>query len=275
MPIAARHREVAAELRGLAGGRRRAWRAASAACAFSFSTSASGSPPALILAVASSASFFQSARVSFSLASAVISMARGVVLLEELPVGQLGDRDREEHPGQVHDRHQVRDDQDDVLGHLGPGHRPHPAEHRAEQHAEEPDEHADVEVEPDEAGDDQADPGHLRDEVGEGAGDGADDADEPRGCCRRSGRPGSREWCRPELPEVGAEEDGEQQVAARPAHDVGQAGEALGRQRAAHRDERRRRHPVRAGGHAVVDTPARRGRPRSTGRDWRSGSGCR
>ena len=52
-----------------------ACRPARAACAFSLSTSASGRPPALILALSSSASFFQSARVSFSFASRVISIA--------------------------------------------------------------------------------------------------------------------------------------------------------------------------------------------------------
>ncbi len=62
-----------------------AWREAVVACAFSFSTSASGKPPALILALASSASFCQSARVSFSLASAVISSARALFCWRSWP----------------------------------------------------------------------------------------------------------------------------------------------------------------------------------------------
>ena len=207
----------------------------------------------MIFALISSASCFQSARVSFSLGSRVISMALALLRLQHPAVGQLRDRDREELEGQVHHGHQVRDDQDDVLRHLGPGDRAHAAQHRAEEHAEQADEDADVEVQADEARHDEPDARHLGDEVGEGAGDGGDHAHDARRVAAVAGAQEVRDRVGAELAEVGAEEHGEQQVAARPPHDVGQAREALGRERAAHRDERRRRHPVRAGGHAVVE----------------------
>ncbi len=176
-----------------------------------------------------------------------------IVLLQELPVGQLGDRDREDLERQVHDRHQVGDDQNDVLGHLGPGDRLHAAEHRAEQHAGQAEVHSVVVVDPDESGHDEADPGHLGHQVGERADDGPDHAHDARRIAAVARAQEVRDRVGAELAEVRPQEHGEEQVAPRPAHHVPQSEEPLGRDQAGHGDERGRRHPVRAGGHAVVD----------------------
>ena len=129
----------------LAAGAVACWVAILAA-ALSFSTAASSRPPALILALISSASFCHRARVSFSLGSRVISMALALFAWSSLPVSQLRDRDRKKLKGEVNDRDQVRDYQDDILRHLGPGHGFHAAEHRAEEHADQADKDTDVEV---------------------------------------------------------------------------------------------------------------------------------
>ena len=60
--------------------------------------------------------------------------------LQRLAVGQLRDRHAVELRRQDRHRDDVGDDQDDVLGDLGPGHRPHAAQHRAHQDAGEADE---------------------------------------------------------------------------------------------------------------------------------------
>src|SRR5207302_7919272 len=81
------------------------------------------------------------------------------------------------HAQPDHGRH-VGDDEDDVLGHLGPGHRPHAAQHRANQDPGEADEHADAELEAGHPAHDQADAVDLGDDVDERTGDRADNAHE-------------------------------------------------------------------------------------------------
>ena len=177
----------------------------------------------------------------------------GVDLLEDLSVHDLGDRHAGDLVGHHGGRDQVGDDQDDVLRDLRPGDGLHAAEHRADEDAAEADEDADREVEVEEAAHDDADAGDLRDQVGERRGDRREDADGPGSMAAVAGAEEVRDRELAELPEVRAEEHGEQHVAAGPAHDVGQAVIAEAEDRAGHADERGRGHPVRAGRHAVEE----------------------
>ena len=111
----------------------------------------------------------------------------------------------------------------------------------------------DVEVEEQEPAHDDADARHLRDEVGERGADGHEEADHAGGVAAITLAEEVRNRVGAELPEVGREEDRQQDVAARPARHVGQAVVAGGVEGAAHRDERGRAHPVGAGGHAVEE----------------------
>jgi hypothetical protein len=45
----------------------------------------------------------------------------GIIGLEELAVRQFRDRNTEDRPGEIDDRHQIGDDQNDVLSDLRPG----------------------------------------------------------------------------------------------------------------------------------------------------------
>ena len=148
---------------------------------------------------------------------------------------------------------QIGDDQDDVLGHLGPGHRLHAAEHRAHQNAAEADEYADAELQAGEAAGDQANAVDLRHHVDEGADDCGDDADGAHdvAAVARAEEVGDRELA--ELAQVGREEQRHQAVTTGPAHDKRQPVITGKEQRAGHADEGGRAHPVRAGGHAVEE----------------------
>ena len=88
---------------------------------------------------------------------------------DRLPVGELRERDAIALGGQDHDRHQIGDDQHDVLRDLRPGHGLHAAQHRAQQDADEPGEHGDLELHAEEARGDDAGAVDLRRHVGEGA----------------------------------------------------------------------------------------------------------
>eukprot|EP01136_Pigoraptor_vietnamica_P030245 Opistho-1_new@89256 len=154
---------------------------------------------------------------------------------------------------QPHHRDQVGNDQDDVLCHLRPGDGAHAAEERAHQDTAEADEHADLERQPAQARRDQSHAVDLRHHVGERAQDGGKNADE-------SGQIAAIAFTQKiwngelaELAQIGCEEQRHQAVAAGPAHDEGETTVAGEVQRTGHADEGRGRHPVGAGGHAVVD----------------------
>ena len=97
--------------------------------------------------------------------------------LQRHAIGDLRYRDAGVFDSQPDHGGHVGDDQDDVLGHLGPGHRFHAAQHRAYEDAAETDEHTDAELQTGEAAGDQADAVDLRHHVNEGTGDRGDDAD--------------------------------------------------------------------------------------------------
>ena len=173
-------------------------------------------------------------------------------LVERLAVGQLGDRDAVLLRRQPDHRHEVGDDQDDVLGDLGPGHRPHAAQHRAHQDAEQADEDRDLEADAEEARGDDADAEALGDDVGERCREQHDHAAQPGAVAlvARAEEVGHGELA--ELAQVRREQDTDQHVAAGPAEHVAERIVAAEIEAARHRDERRRAHPVGAGGHAVV-----------------------
>ena len=146
MPTPRRHRQVAADLGVVAGRRRRRLLGGGFRCCLQFVDLRVGEVAHLDLGVGLVGVLFPQ-RARLLLLGVAGDLDRlGVVCLQEPAVGELGDRDREELVGEIHDRDQVGDDQDDVLRHLGPRDRLHAAKHRAEQHADQADENADVEI---------------------------------------------------------------------------------------------------------------------------------
>ena len=148
-------------------------------------------------------------------------------------------------------RNHVGDDQDDVLRDLRPGDRLHAAKERAHQNAGQTDEHANGEFQSGKAAGDEADAVDLRHHIDEGHQHGGKHANQTRRmpAVARPEEVGNGEL--PELAQVGGEQQGDETVAAGPAHDEGQAVIAGQVERARHADEARGRHPVRSGGHAV------------------------
>jgi hypothetical protein len=174
-------------------------------------------------------------------------------LLERGAVHDLRDR----HAGELH-RHQDRrdevgDDQHDVLRDLRPRHGPHATHHRADEDAGEPDEHRNREADIEEALGDDADADDLRHDIGEACRDQHNDTDEACGIAAEAGAEEVGHGVLAELAQIGREQDGHEHVAAGPAEDEGKPAIAQRVEAAGHADEARRRHPVRAGGHAVVD----------------------
>ena len=173
--------------------------------------------------------------------------------LQHLTVGDLRDwvarvlHRQPDHGGQV------GNDQDDVLGHLRPSHRAHPAKERAHEDAAQADEHAGPELESRKAAGDQPDAVDLRHHVGERAQDRGEDAHAAHDvtAVALAEEVGNRELA--ELAQVGREEQRHQHIAARPAHHECKAVKAGQVQGTRHADERRRAHPVRARRHAVEE----------------------
>ena len=180
-------------------------------------------------------------------------------LLQLVAVGHLRHRVAGLLHRQPHHRNHVSDDQDDVLRHLGPGHRLHPAEERTDENAGQADEDADAELKPGEARGDDADAVDLRHHIGEGTEDGRQYADHARQMAAVAGAEEIGDGELAELAQVRREEQRHQAVAAGPAHDEGQAVVTREVERPRHADEGGRAHPVGAGRHAVEqgrDAPA-------------------
>ena len=154
---------------------------------------------------------------------------------------------------QDHDRREVGDDKNDILGNLRPGHRPHAAQHRAEQDADEAGEHRDLELHAEEARGDEAGAVDLRRHVGEGAADEHDHAEEAGEVAAVPERQEVGHRIGAELAQIRSDQDRHQHEAAGPAQHPGEAVIAEQEQRSGHADERGRRHPVGAGRHAVVE----------------------
>ena len=150
-------------------------------------------------------------------------------------------------------RDHVGDDQDDVLRHLGPGHRTHTAQERADQDTGQADIHAHVEGQTGQAGCDQAHAKDLRHHVHEGHQDGRKHANQTRHVAAVASTQEVRNRELAKLAQVRRQEQGHQTVTAGPAQNEGQTTVTGQVKRTGHTDEGRRRHPVRAGGHTVVN----------------------
>ena len=210
-----------------------------------------GSPFSFAFAAAArSAKIF---RTSSSFGSLIELRLARAHLLEHLAVDQLRDREARVLDRQPDDRNHVRDDQHDVLRHLRPRHRAHPAEERTHQDAAQPEEDAQLERDADQARRHQPHAVDLRHHVGEGAQDRAQDADEARDVAAVARTEEVRDRELAELAQVRREEQRHEAVAAGPPHDEREAEIPRQVQRAGHADERGRAHPVGAGRHAVEE----------------------
>ena len=163
--------------------------------------------------------------------------------------------------GDVDHRHHVGENEDAVLCHLGVGDAAHAAHHRVDEHDHHPDAHTHVDVHIQEAGEDDAHAPHLTRNVGEGDEDGAGHGHQPGGVriIAVAHEIGHGELA--ELAQIGGQEQGEQYIAAGPAHQVDRTVAAHEGDDAGHGDEGCGRHPVGGGGHAVGQW--RNARPRN------------
>ena len=159
-----------------------------------------------------------------------------------------GHQDRDENR-----RHQIGEDQHAILRHLRVGDALHAAQHRIDEDDRHADDDTEGDVHLEEAGEHDADAAHLPRHIGEGNEDQADDADNAR---RRRVIPladevGHRELA--ELAQIGCQQQGQQHIAARPAHEIDRAVIARKGDDARHGDERGCAHPVGRRRHAVGD----------------------
>ena len=152
---------------------------------------------------------------------------------------------------QPYHRRHIGNDEDDVLGDLGPRHRAHATEKRTHQNAAETDEHTDAEFKPGKAGGDQAHAVDLRHDVRKRAQNGGENADAAHdvAAVAFAKEVGNGELAK--FSQIGRQQKRDQTIAAGPAHHKRQAIEAGEIQCAGHADERRSTHPVGTSGHAV------------------------
>ncbi len=156
--------------------------------------------------------------------------------------------------GDEHGRHRVGEDQHAVLGHLGIGDALHAAEHGVDEHDTHPYIKAGLDRHLEKAREHDADAAHLAGHVGERDEDQADHGDHDA-CQLRVVAVADelRHGELAELAQVGRQQQGQQHVAAGPAHQVHAAVVAEKADQPGHGDEGGRRHPVGRGGHAVGD----------------------
>ena len=148
---------------------------------------------------------------------------------------------------------QVRNDQNHVLGHLGPGHGTHTAQERAHQDTGQTGKNTHFESQTGQTSGDQADTINLCHHIGEGAQDGSEHANQTGQVAFIAGTQKVRNGELAELAQVGRQKERHQAVTAGPTENESQAAVTREVQRSGHADERRRRHPVSAGRHTVVD----------------------
>ena len=149
-------------------------------------------------------------------------------------------------------RNHVGHNQDQVLRHLGPGHRPHASQERADQNAGKTHINAHIEGQTSQTGSNQTNTKDLCDHVNKRHEDGGKHTNQSRHVAAVARTKEVRNGELAELAQVGRQEQGHQAVAAGPAQNEGQTAVASEVQGSGHTNERRCRHPVGAGGHAVV-----------------------
>ena len=144
-------------------------------------------------------------------------------------------------------------DQDPVLDDLRPGDPLHAAEGRVGEDDRHSDHDPDGDVHLEETREDDADAAHLSRDVGEAHEDRAHDRDDARDVRLVAISDEVRNSVVAELAEIGGQQQGEQHVATRPAHEVHPARVAHGRDEPRHGDEGGGTHPVGGRRHAVGD----------------------
>ena len=117
---------------------------------------------------------------------------------------------------------QVGHDDDDVLGHLCPGHSPHAAQKRANQNPAQAEKDTQLERHTHEAGSDQAHPVNLGHHIGERAQDGSGHTQKPRQIAAIPFPQKIRNGELAEFAQIGRQKQGNQTKPARPPHDEGQ-----------------------------------------------------
>ena len=164
---------------------------------------------------------------------------------------KLGHRIAGELHRDGHRRNEEGDDEDDVLRHLGVGDALHAAEHGIDQHDGHADDDAPADVDLQEARKDDADAAHLPGHIGEADDDGAKHRRLPRPLriVAVANEIGHGELA--ELAQVGRQQQGQQNEASGPAHQIDRPAIARKGDDARHADEAGRAHPVGGGGHAV------------------------
>ena len=185
---------------------------------------------------------------------------KGVGARQRAAEAQLGHGVAGELQGDEDGGHHKGKDQHAVLRHLGVGDALHAAQHRVEKHNRHADHHPPVDIDLQKAREHHAHAPHLPGHVGERHEQGAHHR-------HRTGQPrvvavadevGHGELT--ELAQVGSQQQGQQHVAARPAHQVYRAVVAHEGDQPGHRDKRSGRHPIGGGGQSVgqrMHAPAR------------------
>jgi len=148
-------------------------------------------------------------------------------------------------------RHHIGEDQHAILRDLGIGDALHPAQHGIDEDNAHADDHAEIDRHVEKARKDDADAAHLPGDIGETDEDQADHRDHPRGfrIIARADEIGHRILA--EFPQIGRKQQRQHHIAAGPAHQIDRAVIAGKGDDPGHRDEARRRHPVRGRRHAV------------------------
>ena len=152
-----------------------------------------------------------------------------------------------------HRRDGIGDDQHDVLCDLRVGDALHAAKNGIAEHQRRADPQAGRVRHLEIAREGDAHAGHLADHVGDRDDQQTDHADDPRGARIETVADEFRHGELAELAQIGRQQQGQQHVAARPAHQVGRVVIAREGDQTRHRDEGRGRHPVGGRRHAVHD----------------------
>ena len=171
--------------------------------------------------------------------------------LDRVAGGELWNQAETLLVGHPDHRQQIGDDQHDILRHLGPGDRPHAAEHRTKQNAEQAEPDADLERDSQRARSDRPRRVDLRRHIGEGRHHQDDHGEQARRVAAVAGADIVRHGIAAELAQIRRHQRGDEHVAARPPHHEGEITMAAEIDTARHGDEGSTGHPVRSRRHAV------------------------
>ena len=148
-------------------------------------------------------------------------------------------------------RSQISDDQHDVLGNLGPGHRPHAAEHRAQQNARKAEPDTNFKWNLQRPGSDGSGRVDLCRHISEGRNNQNDHSTKPGGIAAITRSNEVRHGVTAEFAQIRRHQRIHQHIAAGPANHESQITMTTEINAAGQRHERGAGHPVRRGRHAV------------------------